>query len=200
MIMDDIDNFRERALEVAKDLEVFSDAYNVGTLRNRAEEAASRAVHDASRRIEEAMAKAEMAKRRILEETENGGKDETDSMKKEKLIAALERGDRLQEQVTRLEASIAELQRGADEAQKEKSCVEQASKQAWLEVATLKQEVAELRIKKGLLEERTADAKGTQNKGRSESVASEETSKSSTKSTRSWKRLFVMCRTARAAY
>ncbi|CAD7703380.1 unnamed protein product [Ostreobium quekettii] len=198
--MDDIDNFRERALEVAKDLEVFSEAYNVGTLRNRAEEAASRAVHDASRRIEEAMAKAEMTKRRILEEAERDGKGETDSMKREKLIAALERGDRLQEQVTELESSIAELRRGADEAQKEKSCVESASKEAWLEVAALKQEVAELKIKKSLLEEQAAEARGPQSKGRCESAASGDTSKSSTKSSRSWKRLFVMCRTARVAY
>jgi len=197
--MDNIDNFRERALEVAKDLEVFSDAYNVGTLRNRAEEAASRAVHDASRRIEEAMAKAEVARKRAEEEAEGGGRNVTDSIKREKLVSALERGDKLQQQVNQMEETIAELRRDADEARKEKDCIEQASKQAWLEVASLKQEVAELRIKKSLLEEQVAEAKTTEVKTREGSNTSEDTNKSSTKSTRSWMGLFVLCKRTKVA-
>ncbi|CAD7695653.1 unnamed protein product [Ostreobium quekettii] len=197
--MDNIENFRERALEVAKDLEVFSDAYNVGTLRNRAEEAASRAVHDASRRIEEAMVKAELARRRAEEDAESGGKNMTDAMKREKLVSALERGDKLQQQVNQMEETIAELRRDVDEARKEKNCIEQASKQAWLEVASLKQEVAELKVKKGLLEEQAAEVKAARTKTREGSSTSEETNKSSTKSTSSWKGLFVLCKRAKVA-
>lgn len=160
--MENIESFRERALEVAKDLQEFSNAYNVGTLRSRAEEAASRAVDEASRRIEEAMAKAEQTRRQAEEEAAKGGCVETDAQKKESLAAALERSEALQKQVKELEGTISKLRKEMSEMQEEKNCVAEGAKQAWLEVGMLKQEVAELKVKKHNLEERltvAADAR-----------------------------------------
>lgn len=157
--MDNIDNFRERALEVAKDLEAFSTAYNVGTLRSRAEEAASRAVHDASRKIEEAMANAELARKKAEDEAvEEGGNPTADSTVKEKLEAALERGDMLQQQVAELDKTVAGLRKEIAELLEEKRCVEEGAKQAWVEVGMLKQEVAQLKVRKHNLEEQLTAA------------------------------------------
>lgn len=161
--MDNIENFRERALEVAKDLEAFSTAYNVGTLRSRAEEAASRAVHDASRKIEEAMANAELARKKAEEDAAKGnGVGMADTSVKEKLDAALERGDMLERQVVELDKTMCDLRKEIAELMEEKRCVEEGAKQAWLEVGMLKQEVAQLKVRKHNLEEQltaVADAR-----------------------------------------
>lgn len=147
-------------------------AYDIQLLQTRAEEAASRAVSDASRKIEEAFARADkVVRRRVAHEAAHQsacakgvrgrrrGESASVSEDRQKLIATMECNETLQGKLLQLDEYVAELSKEnanlVDRMAEEQSCLAQAearAKEALLEVARSKDLIAQLTAEKESVE------------------------------------------------